>query len=271
LSFKDWKEAKEFGVLLPEAAYLLRSWHATPQDDNEEPLFGTCQLQLLPNVSDVVLVERDLENTHTLEGALQTGAIIEGTLFFEDPQFAGYSWYDSRPRIVDAAVFLDGIGYEDWAPASGRPEKIEVEVTIAENNLPCRHQRLDAFIHVDSNESLWNGNCFVAVENSPWDNPELNGPFSVVHFIMSATFCPSDDSEADSWETQKDRYEEEVRRETNAYFRGPRETLLAILRQALDYQACTLAEELGIKQIRFTRAEGSRSWSVELVDATQAA
>src|SRR5579864_4581682 len=269
LPFKNWEEAKELGVHLQEAACLLTTWHASPQDEYGEPLFGTCQLRLLSDPSNVILVEQNLPDEHTFEGALQCGAVLDGDLYGEAPEFSGYSWYGRRPRIVETAVFLDGIPYEEWTADRERPERIEVEITIAQAGESERHLRLDAFIHVDPDESVWNEACFVAVKNSPWDNDGLNGPFCVTAFVMSATFCPSDDSEADSWETQRDQYEEAVQREVNGYFRGPRATLLAILQQAIDYEANRLAEEIGIAQIRFTRpAAGSYVWSVELVDQT---
>ena len=264
LPYKCWKDAKALGIELSEAVCLLTSWHATAADDNGDPTFGTCELHFLEDRSRVVLVDQSVENRHTLEAAILCGGGIDGDLYFEDPQFAGYTWYDSRPRIVDTEVFLDGVPYNPKAALPGRPKKIELAVTIEQMNLPPRDVLLNAFVHVDSDSTTWDGTCFVAVENSPWDNPELNGPFSIIDFIFGATFCPSDDADADSWQTQSDRYEEEVRREINAYFRGPKATLLAILQEALDYQARALADDLGITEIRFSRAEGVRNWSVSL-------
>lgn len=270
LPFKNWQEARELGISLQEAACLLTAWHASPQDEYDEPLFGTCQPRILSDVSDVILVDRDLRDAHTFEGALQCGAVLDGDLYMEVPEFSGYSWYDRRPRIVATAVFLDGIPYKEWTADRGRPERIEVEITIEKAGGPERHVRLNAFIHVDSEATVWNEACFVAVKNSPWDNDGLNGPFCVTAFVMSATFCPSDDSEADSWETQRDNYEEALEREVNGYFRGPKATLLAILQRAIDYEASRLAEEIGVAQIRFKRpTEGSYGWSVELVDTDQ--
>jgi hypothetical protein len=262
LAFKYWKEAKALGIALPEASCLLTTWHATPADSDAEPSFGSSELRLLTDVSRVVLVDRDLENRHSLEAAIRCGASLNGELYFEDPEFRGYRWYDDRPRIVDTEIFLDGQRFDPKSPEVTRPKNIEIEVVIEQANVPEQRLRLNTPIHVQSDSYEL---CFIAVENSPWDNPDLKGPFSIVDFIIEATFCPSDDSEADSRETQADRYEEEVRREVNAYFRGPEATLLAILRGTLDYHAKSLAEGLGISEIRFTRSEGAHNWSVDLV------
>ncbi len=264
LPHRNWQEAKELGVWLPEASYLLTTWHACQQDGNSDGLFGLCETRLLPNVDNVILASRSLANAHTLEGALNSGAKLNWVIYQEEPVFAGYSWYEQLPVIVDAPIVVDGTPYEEWRhPSAARPAKIEVQLAIEQADQPDRTLTVQTPIHVDSercNELDW-----LAIRNSPWDNDELQGPFDVKWFLMWATFSPSDDWEADSWETQRERYEEDVEREVNGYFRGPRATLLAILRSAIEWQATQFAEQLGVKEIRFTRTE--HSWDVQLITA----
>ena len=265
LPFRNWKEAQELGVELPEAATLLTSWHATPLDDNLDPVFGRSEQRLLSGLSNVILVDRDLPNAHTLEGALHCGASLEPSvvLYQEQNQYDGYSWYDRLPRIVDTAVFVDGTHYDERQSGTARPERMEIEVTIEQRGTGQRTLRLPAMIHVDSENNY--DLDFVSVNLSPWDNEELRGPFSIVDFLMSATFYASDDADCDSWETQLNAHQELVEREVNAYFRGPKATLIAILRTAIDWKARELAEQIGLKQIRFTRA-APHDWHVELTD-----
>jgi len=67
--------------------------------------------------------------------------------------------------------------------------------------------------------------------------------------------------------TQKDAWDEAVEREVNAYFRGPRATLLAILRKAINWEASDLAEQIDIKEIRFKRTfSGRLGWDIELAN-----
>jgi hypothetical protein len=262
LPFRNWKEAKELGVSLPEAACLLCTWHATPLDDGIEPLFGYPEQRLLPSCDDVILVAADAPAEHTIEGALHSEASLPGELYKEEGQFAGYSWYDRLPRIIDSAVFLDGIPYEEWStPEENRPQRIEIEITLAEAGKPSRQLRIPALIHVDQSD----GCSFVAVKQSPWDNDDLAGPFSATDFLVCATFCASDDwGESDSWQTQKDAYDEDIERQVNAYFRGPKATLIAILRTAIEWEADRLAEQLGVVEIRFTRST-AHVWNAELI------
>jgi len=266
LPFQDWQEAKELGVVLPEAVRLLKSWHADPQDENVEPLFGYPERRLLPDASGVLLVERGVPDAHTLEGALQCGATLQRELYEEKPEYAGYAWYDRLPRIVDTAVLVDGVLYDDWPEGSERPAKIQIEVTIAESGQPERSIRLPTLIHAPTDEL--DEISFVAVRNSPWDNDDLDGPFSVADFLIWATFRASDDlGECDSWNTQMDYYGKTIEREVNAYFRGPKASLLAILRDVIDWDANRIAEQLGVKEIHFRRTAPSGSgWDIELVN-----
>ena len=47
LPYASWKEAKEMGILLPEATPLLSTWHAWPQDSGRDALFGSCEARLV--------------------------------------------------------------------------------------------------------------------------------------------------------------------------------------------------------------------------------
>jgi hypothetical protein len=227
-------------------------------------VFGRSEPRLLSDLSEVVLVDRDLPEGHTLEGALHCGARLDGTLYQEQSDYKGYPWYDQLPRIVETAAFVEGVPYKQWqGRRSMRPGSIEVEVTIEQKGVPKRTTRLPAKIHIDSN--YYGELDFVAVNQSPWDNDSLKGPFCVIDLLMSATFCASDDSECDSWETQFEAHREFVEREVNEYFRGPRATLLAILSQAIEWRAGQLAEQIGVREIHFHRTE-DRRLNVELVN-----
>lgn len=81
-----------------------------------------------------------------------------------------------------------------------------------------------------------------------------------------ATFRSSEDVEADSWQTQKEYWDEVVERAVNGYFRGPRATLLAMLHKAIEWEPERLCDDLGIVAIHFKR--NGRTWDVELITAT---
>ena len=269
LPFRNWKEAKALGVDLPEAVHLLTSWHAESRDDGIEPLLGYPETGIITDLTNVILADRDLLNAHTLDAALHSAANFPGNLYREEPGYAGYAWYDRLPRIADSTVFADGVSFEEYElPRSGaeRPARIEIEIAIEQPKGEERSLRLPVLIHVDTSEV--NEVNFVAVKQSPWDNENLAGPFPIVDFLIWATFSAGDDVECDSWATQAENYEEGAKRIVNEYFRGPRATLLGILRNALQSDASSLAERLGVTEIRFKRTASSRlDWDIELANA----
>ena len=270
LPFRNWKQAKALGVDLPEAAHLLTSWQAESRDESIEPLFGYPETGIIADLTSVILADRDLPNGHTLDAALHSGANFPGTLYREEAGYVGYEWYDRLPRIADTTVFVDGVGFEEYElPRSGkqRPARIAIDVAIERLKGEGQSLRLPVLIHVDTSEV--NQINFVAVKQSPWDNENLDGPFPIVDFLIWATFSASDDfGECDSWATQAENYEEDVKRMVNEYFRGPRATLLGILRNAVQLDASSLAERLGVTEIRFKRDASSRhDWNIELANA----
>lgn len=260
LPFWNWQEARDLGVKLPEAAFLLTTWHAEPPDDGVDRLFGYPTQKLLSDVTSVVLVSVNIDDSFTFEGALQSDAKIEGQLYQENRSFIGYDWYDKLPHIVATVLLFDDVQSYDWSkPNNERPAKIEIDAIVEQRGKPVRRLRLPAFLHVDSDEELQ----FVAVQNSPWDNDELQGPFSIADFLVMATFRSSEDVEADSWQTQKEYWDEVVERAVNGYFRGSRATLLAMLRKAIEWEPERLCEKLGVVEIHFKRT--GRTWEVELI------
>ena len=267
LPFHNWKEAQKMGVALPEAAPLLTTWHASPQDEFFDSIFEDPATTLLDDTSNVMLVDGDLPNSHTLEAALHAGASLGAELYKEQPAFQGYSWYDRLSLLCNTAVLLDGLPYEEWKhPERERPKRMEIEVVV--NSLADGERKLllPALIHVDS-ESI-NEPTFVAVANSPWDGDSQPGPFSVTDFLMWATFSSSDEfGECDSWETQREEYQRVIESTVNEYFGGPRAALLTLLRDAIPWDAHAYLDRLGIHEIRLTRGTGRRNWQVELYPA----
>ncbi len=264
LSFKNWKEAKELGVDLLEAASLLTTWSALASETDSNQMFGDDKASIISNLNRAMLVDRDLTNTHTLQGGLYSGAKLDYDLYREHPDFAGYSWYEALPRLVNVEVTIDGSPAQEYLSKqqNARPSKIELGVTIRESGRGDHIVALPALIHVDSDEL--NSPCFVAVEQSPWDNDQLAGPFAVDEFLIYATFSPSD--EGDTWQTQMDYYEGEVERVINEYFRGPRASLVALLHKGLRWDAADLASRLNVSQIKLTRDQANKSqWDIQLI------
>jgi hypothetical protein len=108
---------------------------------------------------------------------------------------------------------------------------------------------------------------FTAVAGSPWDDNELPEPFPIVDFLMWSTFSASDDfGECDSWETQREEYQEAIERIVNEYFRGPRAALMLLLGGAIPWEAHAYLDQLGVSEIRLSRGESRFAWNVAIDD-----
>ena len=268
LPFRNWREAKDLGVLLPEAVPLLTTWHAAPRDEFFEPIFESPETVLLHHVADVLLVEEGIPNPHTLEAALVTGGTLGSALHKEHRAFQGYRWYDRVPRLANTVVRIDGALHDQWVGTGQiRPTRIEIEANVHEPENGDRSVILPALIHVDS-ESI-NEPLFAVVTNSPWDHADREQPFSVADFLMWATFSASDDfGECDSWETQREEYQADIERMVSEYFGGARAALLAVLQRTVPWEAHAYLDQLDITEVRFRRGDGRRIWNVEFVDLT---
>jgi hypothetical protein len=267
LSFKNWREASELGIALPEAACQLTTWSAPMADDAVDPPFGYDNTSILLDLRRAMVVDYDLAFAHTLQGALHSGATLDHDLYHERPDYAGYSWYDALPQLTDVEVTVDGIAWEDCASFTpqNRPSEIHLSVHIRQLGREDRVVCLPAYVHVDAEES--NVINFVAVKASPWDNDELTGPFDLHDFILWATFRASEDLESDSWQTQYDYYRDCIQEELNEYFRGPRANLVALLHK-LSADANGLASRLGVTEISLHRSESNpRDWNIRVSGA----
>lgn len=266
LPFRNWKEAQDLGVVLPEAAPILTTWHAAPQDEFFDPIFESPQTVLLDDVADVLLVEEGIPDPHTFEGALATGGTLGSVLYREERAFRGYRWYDQLPRLANTVVRIDGAPHDRCVrDGQKRPMHIEIEATISNPGSGERTVILPALIHVDS-ESI-NEPVFAVVADSPWDGADRTHPFSVADFLIWATFSSSDDfGESDSWETQREGYQDDVERMVSEYFGGARAALLAVLARSIPWDAHIYLDQLGIDEIRFRRGDSRRIWNVEIMD-----
>jgi hypothetical protein len=266
LSFRNWQEASELGVVLPEAVCQLTTWSAPAADDGVDRPFGYDNTGNLSDRTRVMLVG-DLAHAHTLQGALNCGATLDHDLYQERPAYVGYAWYDALPRLVDVELAVDGIAWEDcpsFTPQN-RPSAIQLSVYIRQLGREDRVACLPAYVHVDTQEC--NEIRFVAVKASPWDNNELTGPFDLQEFILWATFSASDDFESDSWQTQYDYYRDCIQEQLNEYFRGPRANLMVLLHK-LSADANGLANRLGVTEITLHRSESHpRDWDIKLLGA----
>ena len=215
-AFEDWTRAREAGIEMAPPPPMLRPWQPSLAhvDDWRDPP------RLAAVGRDTLVMDCDPE-PHEAQ-ALWRAAERNGAaprLFEADLRLEGYAWYDGlhRTTAIDVEVTLDGKPYAlDEAPLPERtgpnvaelpprPEALCIELVVRAADGPADALSLptdvafagEAWSHVDDTLPL------VAADSALQ-------PHQLAVLLRAAFFSPSDDVEADSWETQRDRFDEEA-------------------------------------------------------------
>ena len=211
LSYADWSEAAGLGVDLAEAAPYLFGWiapHADRHSNYESGIRITDPaMVLMPEIEPLVAQPAAL--------ALEASGVLLGRLVGEEPAFAGYAWYDAlaRTRSIGFSIENDGQFFPitDNASPEGLPDgyvdAITMTVTLDQGGRTL--------------ELACNSEAVFAGE--PWPCDPIDEvaifvrrsagitPAELVHLFEAAAFDPSDDCEADSSDTQRDRFQDAAR------------------------------------------------------------
>lgn len=233
LSFEDWLEARFYCEDFPPAARQLPLWWPTlARDDYREvPRFA----DLEPGAAtyddtdsfDAVTFGRALRRSAADEPHKLAGS--EPLAFYEPiAKFIGYPWYDAIRCFVRTSECFT---HDGGAPAEGdealtlRPDAIRLELTDQHG------QRLDIetdFVIQESDDSWGDPDgARIALTRSS----ELS-PDDLTDLIIDAVFSPSDDSDADSYDTQETRFRNDAAVRAHAILEGEDAAIIAGIRMA---------------------------------------
>ena len=216
IGFGEWKRARAAGVELPAPAPALRPWRP-PVADIDNWLAGPSP-EPLP--ADALVM--DTEHEPPEAQALWRAAERSGTaprLFEADRRFQGYAWYDALPRIKDVSTDVAAGGearpLEDFqAPPerSGpsnkpfpRPDAIRMSLAVEGPEGTSETIALDADLAFAGEAWAWLADVRPLVTAG-----SAIEPAELADVLRDAWFSPSDEADADSWETQRARFEEEA-------------------------------------------------------------
>ena len=158
-------------------------------------------------------------DAQTLGRALDRAALA-AAVRVPDPRCAGLGWYDRLPRIRSLAVIavVDGrtcapeaVPVPEGAIREPRPDAVVMELRIAHPPAPgreaaCEETRtLPADLAFAGAPWAWVGAARPLVTRDSGITPE-----ALAALLRAAFFCPSDAADADSWETQSTRFDEEA-------------------------------------------------------------
>ena len=212
LSFADWSTARDLSIDLPEAEPYLSAWVARRAD--QHAYYGIADRVSQPDM--VVMPEFEPLFAQPAALALRADPLPHGPLAEAQSGFAGYAWYDALARIeqIDFAVEQDGrtfvLSDEASAPIDLTEGYVDaITMTIALN-------RANTVVQV-------NRSADVAFGGEQWSRDPVDDvaiyirrgatvtPMHVVDLFEAATFDASDDIDADTAETQRDRFLDDAR------------------------------------------------------------
>lgn len=208
LSAERWREAIDLGVDLPEAAAYLFAWIAPAADSGRNYASG----ERTTDPAMVVMSDFDALVAQPAAEAIATHNPFGGPLVMAQDAFIGYRWYDVLARVDDLR-FRIVQGNLDFvvsatldAPAEaedGWVDAITLEATISHAGASIEASTAAdvAFAPDEWTCNSVDGTSIFVCRGS--SRPSL----AVADLFERAAFEPSSDSDADSYDTQLERFQ----------------------------------------------------------------
>ena len=215
-SFEDRKRAHEADIDIAAPPAELRPWRpglADLDDWREPPERAAVGPDAL-----VMAADPEPPEAHAFARAARRAG-IHGRLFEPDRRLEGYGWYDAIARIVrlHTEVTAGGrtVALDDYplpertgapqAPLPRRPDAIRMRLAVQPAQGPGRMLELDADLAFAGEAWSWVGDAMpLAALGSDLD------PRALAQLLRAAFFSPSDDADADSWERQREVFDQEA-------------------------------------------------------------
>lgn len=229
------EDALAHGVQLPIARAELAPWRpAAANDYYTQPE----KLDRGPLPDEPIVIEADMPtcDQQALWRAAERGGISH-RLCAEEQRYKGYPWYDrlARANKMTTAVFLDGNEVQIEAQRlkndpldTGRPEGITFTLHTVERDGAIGYVCIPGDVAFPNDDIDWAGDVTMLVtagsEITPADLAEL---------LYDAFFCPSDDCEADSYDTQRDDYRQAAFANALELLASAEEAMLSNVRTAV--------------------------------------
>ena len=208
-AFEDWTRARDAGIDIAPPPAVLRPWRPSVADCNDwrDP----AKLADTGHESLVMACDPEPPEAQTLWRAAERDGFAP-RLFEADRRLEGYSWYDGIDRTAAITILVaagdEWMDIDDWphperarpgaAQLPSRPAAIRIELTVGQAGGPHRTHALPADV-------AFAGEAWSGLDDAL---PLVTGdstlqPYELAALLRAGFFSPSDDIEADSWETQK--------------------------------------------------------------------
>ena len=237
LSFEDWLEAKVNDEDYPEASRELPPLHTVHARDTYrdipkfEPLAANAAIYDEADSYDSVTFERALAfsrggvdgEPHCLAGAQPL------TFYTPLRQFAGYHWYDALSCYIRTGEsFSQDDGFQTRSDDDGltfRPDRITLELADQHD----RRLAVPSDFAILENDDAWSDPDYTRIALTCTSSLD---PGDLTELIIDAAFSPSDDADADSYDTQETRFRHDAAVRAHAILEGEDAAILAGIRMA---------------------------------------
>ena len=144
---------------------------------------------------------------------------IASRLFEADRRLDGYDWYDGLDRVtgIETEIAIDDalqpleqfpmpeLTGAPAAPLPQRPRAIRINLAVTPARGPGRTLDLPADLVFAGEAWSWVAEALPLVTA----DSDLQ-PHQLAELLRAGFFSPSDDADSDSWETQRDRFDQEA-------------------------------------------------------------
>ena len=215
-AFDDWKRAREAGIDIAPPPAVLRPWRPATADvdDWREPP----QLAVPGHGALVMDVDPEPPEAQAFFRAAERAGMAT-SLFETDRRLAGYDWYDGLDRVAGIATHL-AIGGKEYpledfplpertgqsaAALPPRPETIRMDLAVWPVRGPVRSFVIPADVAFAGEAWSWVAEALPLVTA----DSDLQ-PHQLAELLRAGFFSASDDADSDSYETQRDRFDQEA-------------------------------------------------------------
>ena len=222
VAWSDHSKAADAGISISEPPAELRPWRpgiADIDDWRDTPPFAPVDADSL-----VMAIDPEPQDAQAFWRAAQRAG-ISSRLFESDTRFEGYAWYDALARVRDMRIDVTEAGVTHpldalraasdpssdatTAPALpdtlARPEAIHMHINMVRADGPPEAMTIPADVAFAGVAWSWIADAQPLVTRD--SNLE---PMQLKQLLRASFFSASDDSEADSYTTQRDRFDEEA-------------------------------------------------------------
>lgn len=277
LSFENWQRAADLGVTLPEADPVLKRWApATSHSEYGNPSLsrqGAAGDEIRVDATTVIVICDEAFIEQPFDRALATHP-MGPCLAAEHSNYTGYAWYDAIDRLQDVEFVVttdDGQTFPATEMAADQFEAdLRAQAIVCRWNIataegePLRQESIPTDLALFVDDDYWFENLDAL--KIAWTDARALKPEDLVNLLECVSFSPSDDSAADSWDTQHEAFLRDARSRANTLLLSEDEAIVADIRDLIFANRWRLPQGRTV-----TIAIGQEAVAVELGQLAEAA